>query len=211
MTKIIQTLNWRYATKNFDPQKKISPNDLNDLLESLRLAPSCFNIQPWKFIQVTSQNLRQQLRKAAYDQPQFTDASDLIVLTVPSTVDISSYIIKLIDLTAHDQGVDVSALEGYKKMISGFIESKLPVVVFDWSCRQLYLALGFMLFAAAAKEIDTAPMEGFSQEQFDQILDLNKLGLKSVVAVALGYRLSTDPASSRPKVRFPLKDVVVQL
>ncbi|NCN41420.1 NAD(P)H-dependent oxidoreductase, partial [bacterium] len=77
---ITEALNWRYATKEFDTQKKVSDDDLKTILESARLAPSSFGIEPWKFLVVTNPELREKIRKVSYDQSKVTDASHLIIL-----------------------------------------------------------------------------------------------------------------------------------
>ncbi|MEK6893697.1 MAG: nitroreductase family protein, partial [Nanoarchaeota archaeon] len=72
---LTDAMNWRYATKAFDSSKKIPEKDFENLLEVLRLAPSSFGLQPWKFVVVANKELRQKIRKASWDQPQVTDAS----------------------------------------------------------------------------------------------------------------------------------------
>ena len=58
---ILEKLNWRYATKQYDATKKISAEDWETLEQSLILAPSSFGIQPYKFIVVTDQEMKENL------------------------------------------------------------------------------------------------------------------------------------------------------
>src|SRR3989338_7123868 len=85
--KITENLMWRYATKKFDPKKKIPEADLEDLLESLRLGPSSYGVQPWKFLVVTHSKTGEKLKEQAWGQPQITDASHLIVLCACKDMD----------------------------------------------------------------------------------------------------------------------------
>jgi nitroreductase len=205
MTEIIKALNWRYATKKFDPSKKVSEEDLNELLESARLAPSSYGLQPWKFVVVTNPDLRKKLREHAWGQPQITDASHLIVLAARTDVD-EKYIKEYVAEIAKQRSVPVESVKGYEDMMIGDLTQRPKDALLDWSKRQTYIALGFLLFAAALKRIDACPMEGFDPAKFDELLGLKKKNLTSVALCPVGYR-ADDPASKSVKVRF--KDVFI--
>ena len=76
---LITNLNKRYATKVFDPSKKVSEADMEKLLESIRLSASSMGLQPYKVLIVENPEIRKELRKASYNQPQITDASALLI------------------------------------------------------------------------------------------------------------------------------------
>ena len=78
--QLLQQLQWRYATKKFNPTKKITEDLWQTLVESLVLAPSSFGLQPWKFFVVTNSAVRQQLVEHTWGQTQVVDASHLVVL-----------------------------------------------------------------------------------------------------------------------------------
>ena len=207
---LLQKLNWRYATKEFDSSKKISAETLDRLLEALRLAPSSFGLQPWKFVVVENAELRQKLRAAAWNQGQITDASQVIVLCRKEgfgAADIEAFI----KATAEARGQNVEDLAGYKQMMEGALLSRSAEQLAVWSSEQIYLALGVLLTACAAQDVDACPMEGFDPAQFDQILDLPAQGLRSVVVCAVGYRSENDKYASAAKVRFPKEEVIVRL
>lgn len=201
MKNVLEALNWRYATKQFDTTKKLSPEQVATLKESLRLAPSSFGIQPWHFIVVENTELRTKLRAAGYDQPQFTDASHLIVLATEKNVD-AVLIEKYLQSIATTKGIDIEHLAGFRGMLTGAIGAKGEEGARDWAARQVYIALGVLLTTAATLEIDAAPMEGFDPKAADEILGLEERGLQSRVVVALGFRLASDETASGPKVRY---------
>lgn len=205
---IKQSLEWRYATKKFDANKKVSETDLEVLLQALRLSPSSFGLQPWKFIVVTNPDTRQKLKAASWNQTQITDASHLIVLarqTDMTEAHVSAYISDI----AKKRNSTVESLEGYKQMMNGFIKAMSPDKKSEWMSRQVYIALGFLMAACAVHSIDACPMEGFDPKAYDDILNLESKGLSTVVLCPVGYRSADDKYASEVKVRYPLSQVVI--
>ncbi len=210
-TDIIKALNWRYATKEFDATKKLSDKEIGTLLEAARLSPSSFGLQPWKFIVVTNPEVRKKIREAAWNQPQVTDASHLIVFTVEKDLNDAS-VDKFVTDIAKTRGVQVAALKEYGEMMKGAIKAKgSSDAVKAWSARQVYIALGVLLEAAAILGIDACPMEGFDNKKVDEILGLSKLGVESVAFAAVGYRANEDEVKKYKKVRFPKSEIVVEV
>lgn len=200
-TEIISALQWRYATKQFDTSKKIDDQTLETLIQSLRLAPSSFGLQPWSFVIVSDPEKRWQLLEHARGQKQITEASHLIVLCRKINVDedlVQSYISD----TAQTRGVSVESLDGFKGMLSGFVQQKDASELATRASKQIYIALGFLLETAALLQIDACPMEWFNPAKFDEILGLEQLGLASVVACPVGYRSAEDKYAQTAKVRF---------
>ena len=76
---VLAELNWRYATKKFDPAKTIAPDLWAKLERAVVLSPSSYGLQPWKFVVVTDPAVRKQLQAVGYNQPQIVDASHLVV------------------------------------------------------------------------------------------------------------------------------------
>ncbi len=210
MENIIDSLKWRYATKEYDATKKLSPEQLNLLLESLRLSPSSFGMQPWKFVLVNNAEVRAKLREAAWGQTQVTDASHLIVISVLKNVD-ENLIKKYIKVISEVRGVSEENLKGFEDMMIGAVNMKSPEARIEWATRQAYIALGVLLTTAAHEQIDATPMEGFDPKKFDEILGLDKMGLESKVMVALGFRSQNDGMANVAKVRFPMEEVVVEI
>jgi len=207
MTKIIENLMWRYATKKFDKTKKVSDEDLNELLESLRLSASSFGLQPWKFIVITDPKLRAELYKHS-EQAQVTDASHLIVLCARTDID-EEYIKNYIRSVAETRKVLLDSLKGYEQMMLDFRKEHSTASWLEWTKNQVYLALGFLLSAAAQKRIDACPMEGFDSQKFDEVLKLKEKKLTSVLLCPVGYRSADDKHAKHAKVRFKKDEVVI--
>ena len=201
MSNIIEALNWRYGTQQFDTTKKLTEQQLTLLEEALRLAPSAYGLQPWHFFVIQNEDIRKTLREVAFNQPQITEASCLFVLAIQKNIDgnlVDQYMKSIIAT----QSVSEESLEKFRTMIQNDIKKKGNLETNEWATRQLYLALGIVLAAAAAERIDTCPMEGFDREKFDKILDLESRGLESRVLVAAGFRAEDDRALKKAKVRY---------
>ncbi len=199
MKSIIDSLNWRYATKKFDTTKKLTTEQVDMLLEAARLAPTSAGLQPLKIVHVSDPMLREQV----------TDASDLFVFAVNKNVDIA-YVDNYMNKLAAERGIDVSVLEGFSNMVKGNVASKTPEQIVEWSARQAYIAVGIMLTAAAVNEIDACPMEGFDPNALDKVLGLDTIGAHSLVVVAAGYRAADDATASYKKFRFPKNEIVIE-
>jgi nitroreductase len=209
--RLIGQLNWRYATKQFDPRRKISSQDWTALEEALVLTPSSFGLQPWKFIIVTDPAVREKLVAASWGQRQVAEASHLVVFAIKKNLcekDIDQHL----DRLAQVRGVPRESLGGYRDIMVGSLVKRLDETRRnDWATRQVYIALGNFLTSAALLGIDACPMEGIEPAKYDEILGLNNHGLSAIVAAAAGYRAATDKYASARKVRFPRDQVLVQV
>ncbi len=209
-TDLTAALQWRYATKAFDSQKKIDSTTLEALLETLRLTPSSFGLQPWKFIVVENPALREQLRAQSWNQPQVTDASHLIVLAVKEAVTVND-ISEWINCLALTQQTPIDQLAPLQGMIQQFTGAMSADDMLHWNTRQLYIALGQLMTCAALLEIDSCPLEGISPASYDQILGLAGSGYCTKVACAIGYRSGLDKYANAPKARFPQEKIIVRM
>jgi len=205
--QLLDRLNWRYATKQFDPTRKINAQDWATLEDALQLTPSSGGLQPWKFIVVTDPAMRAKLLPASYGQAQITDASHLVVFAAKknfSEADVDAFIRH----TAATRGVPVESLAAYRDMlVGGIVKSMDEPARAAWARNQAYIALGNLLTSAALLGIDACPMEGFDRAQYDEILGLNEQGFASAVIATLGYRAASDQYAAAPKVRFPKEQV----
>lgn len=204
---LLAALRFRYATKVFDPARKIPAETWDALEKSLVLTPSSFGLQPWKFLVVETPEIREKLKSASWNQPQLTDASHLVVLTARTDLtqaDIDSWIARLSEI----QGTPIEALAGLSGMISSFSSTMTPAEKQAWNTRQVYIALGQLMTSAAVLGIDSCPLEGISPADYDTILGLPGTGYATAVACALGYRSPEDKYAVAPKARFADAQVI---
>jgi len=207
---ILEHLNWRYATKNYDATRKISDADWETLEQSLILAPTSFGIQPYKFIVVTDQALKEKLKPAAWGQAQITDSSHLVVFAHKKTLtdaDIEHYVDRIVEV----RGVPRESLTEYENIMKNSAKQAVDGgYVETWNSRQAYIALGFLLETAALLKIDATPMEGFDAAQYNEILGLDDYS--AVVLCAVGYRnAEADWLANLPKVRFTKEELIQKI
>jgi nitroreductase len=205
--QFLASLEWRYATKAFDT-RKLPEATWAALEESLRLTPSSYGLQPWKFIVVNDPALRAKLRPVSWNQSQVTDASHLVVFarrTEVTETDVNEFFNQMVS----ERQADATKLEPYRQMmLGGVVKGKDAAAQKDWAARQLYIALGQLMGAAAAMAIDTCPLEGIDPDAYTEILGLKGTGYEVVVACAVGYRSAEDKYAGMKKIRFPAARVI---
>jgi nitroreductase len=206
--EILDALQWRYATKVFDASKKIPAETWSALEESLVLTPSSYGLQPWKFLVITDQALRESIVPFAWRQRQVADCSHLVVFCSRTTLgeeDVDKFMNRITEV----RGGTADALMGYKKVILGdVVTGERSKFVGEWAARQAYIALGQFMMVAALAGVDTCPMEGFEVKAVDELLGLPAIGLTAAVMCPAGYRAESDRYADLPKVRFSGNDMV---
>ena len=160
-----------FQTKQFDTTKKIDDETIHALLESLRLSPSSFGLQPWKFLVITNQAVKESLKEHSWNQSQVADCSHLIVHCARKNMP-NEYIAEYIQDIATTRSAPLEALDAYKQMMQGTVASRTPAEIAAWNARQVYITQGFLMLSAAMLGIDSCPMEGFSAAKYDEILKL---------------------------------------
>ncbi len=210
MKNILDALNWRYATKKFDNTKKINDTELEILLEALRLSPSSYGLQPWKFIVANNKDIRLKIRDIAYHQSQTTDASNLIIFTIKKNID-TNLVDEYLKFISKERGIEQDKLQGLGDMIKGTFINKSNDDLKNWASKQLYLALGVFLTSCAVSGIDACPMEGFDSVKLDELLGLSEQGLESKIIVAIGYRAEDDTSMKYKKIRYGKDEIIIKL
>ena len=211
---ILKAFNFRHACKIFDANKKISQEDFNTILEVARLSPSSFGFEPWRFLVVQNEALREKLLPVTWGaQNSLPTASHYVIILArkkPSLLYNSDYISHMLyDIHKIPKEKAEARRAKYKK----FQEEDFKLLesdrtIFDWACKQTYIALGNMMSVAAMLEIDSCAIEGFEMEKTEQLLskdfgvDTDIWGVS--VMVAFGYRVNEQPV----KTRQPLEDIV---
>ncbi|RIV67525.1 NAD(P)H-dependent oxidoreductase [Flagellimonas aequoris] len=200
MNIILEHRTWRYATKKFDPSKKVSDQDLETLLEATRLSASSYGLQPYHIFVISDQETKEKLKPASWNQSQITDASHVIVFA--NTTDFGEELVdNFIENTSTTRNIPIENLKGY----ADFMKSKLVSLPSEskdtWTAKQAYIAFGNLMQAAAELKIDTCPMEGFESDQYNEILGLTEKNLNAAVVLTIGYRSEEDQTQHLPKVR----------
>ena len=207
---LLTHLNWRYATKKYDPSKKVPQPAVDDILEAISLAPSSNGYQPYDVIVVTNPAIREKLKAAAFNQPQVTEASHLLVFAAWDNI-TEKNLGKVFDQMAAVRGASDSLAERRKGAIAAFA-AKDKEANFQFAAQQAFIGLGFGLAAAAELKVDSSPMGGFNPAAFDEILGLKEKGLRSVAILALGYRdAANDWLVNLKKVRRPKAEMFIEV
>jgi nitroreductase len=185
------------------------PDDTWAALEqALVLSPSTFGLQPWKFVVVRDRAARERLSAASHGQTQPIECSHFVVFAVRkglASTDVDHYVERISKV----RSVPVERLEGYANVIKHSAERAREAGTLDgWMGRQVYIALGGFMTAAALLGVDACPMEGIDAAKFDEILGLPAKGFGALCACATGYRSHDDKMATLPKVRFEAKEVV---
>lgn len=209
--ELLEALEWRYATKVFDPLKKI-PSDVWQTLErALVLTPTSYGLQPYQFWVVQDPAKRAELLPHSWNQRQVVDCSHFVVFTARTKM-TESDVDKLIHRTVEIRQLPPGALDAYRGMMLGdIVNGPRGKMAHEWAARQAYIALGNLMTCAAVLRVDACPMEGLNPAEYDRILNLNGSGYATVVACALGYRSANDKYARLAKVRFDAEDIVKQI
>jgi nitroreductase len=208
---LLQQLRWRYATKAFDPAKRISADDWAALEHALILTPTSYGFQPYRFIVITDPAMREKLVPISFGQRQAVEASHFVVfaaMTSVSEADVDHYLAHV----AQARGVPVEKLAGFKGLLmKDIVHGPRGQIQHEWATRQVYIALGNFMTSAAMLGIDTCPMEGIEPAKYDELLGLPTKGYNTVVAAAAGYRSAACKYASAPKVRYSAEELFIHI
>ncbi|MDH4449571.1 MAG: NAD(P)H-dependent oxidoreductase [Rhodoferax sp.] len=211
MTSLLNLLQWRYATKKFNPAKVVPQDKLDRILEAVRLTATSSGLQPYEVIVVTQREAREHILPVAWNQAQVVDASHLLVFAAWDNY-TAERINMMFDLVNDERGFKNEGWESYRQMLLGTYVPRDAEVNYQHAARQAYIGVGTALIAAAEEQVDATPMEGFDPKAVDQILGLDKRGLRSVVIMPLGYRADEgDWLANLKKVRRSRENFVTEV
>ncbi|NDV96253.1 NAD(P)H-dependent oxidoreductase [Dysgonomonas sp. 521] len=208
---LINALQWRYATKKFDPAKKVEQKLINEIIEAAWLAPTSSGLQPFEVIEITNQELKEQIVPIAFNQQQVADCSHLLVFAAWDNY-TEQRIDTIYKYTTEGREQNPDQYKDYTDRLKKAYLQRPAEVNFEHAARQAYIAFGFSMAMAAELRIDSTPMEGFDNNALDKLLKLNERGLKSVTILPLGYRdAENDWLVNLKKVRHPKKDFLIEI
>jgi nitroreductase len=210
MNNTLEIRKWRYATKKFDANRKVSDEDLETFLEAIRLSASSYGLQPYHIYVITSPEIRERLKPSSWGQSQITDSSHLIVFA--NSTDFNENLVDdYLNNVSKTRNIPKDGLKGY----GDFMKSKLLDLPSEtkenWTARQVYLAFGNAMQAAAELEIDTCPIEGFEPEKYNEVLRLNEKSQNAAVVLAIGNRSTEDETQHYAKVRKSKEELFTHL
>jgi nitroreductase len=212
--EILDAYFFRHACKEFDKNKKIPEEDFQFILETARLSPSSFGFEPWRFVVIQDAALREELRGVTWGaQKTLPTASHYVAVLARTKNDLlpeSDYLQSIMRDT-HKLSDEVRLPR--TKKYANFLENDFKLMeneraMFDWACKQTYIALGNMMTAAALIGIDSCPIEGFDYADVERVLaskgllENGRFGVSCMVA--FGYRINEQ----RPKTRQPIEAIV---
>jgi len=206
--QLLQALQWRYAVKKFDATKKISDQTWSAIEKAMVLTPSSYGLQPWKFLVIQSQDVKDKLTPVSWNQAQVFTCSHYVVLLAKRQMqekDVERFVKK----TASVREMPVEGMLKFQSMmIADVVHGPRGKESKEWATRQAYIALGNLMTVAAVLDVDACPMEGIEPSKYDEILGLADSEYTTVVACALGYRSADDKYQYAKKVRYDAREVI---
>ena len=217
MKNITEAMNWRYSTKEFDADKKISAADFQSLKDILRLSPSSTNIQPWHFVIADDEAGKARIAKGTQGMFDFNTAK---------VKDASHVIIFCSRIYANDEFLhevlDKEDADGrfaepkFKEQMHQVRKMFLDIRRYEqkdephWLVEQVYLNMGALLLGAATLGIDAVPMEGADLKALDEEFELRSKGYTAVAVISLGYRSEDDFNADLPKSRLSEASIITK-
>ena len=207
---IIDSLKWRYAVKKFDTNKDLSEIQIETLKEAFNLTATSYGLQPLKLVIIKNKKIQEKLLPFSWNQQQILQASHLLVICIKdnyTTKEVENYF----NLVQKIRNTPDEVINPFKKFLTAEIAKKTQEELYVSNKNQAYIALGNLLTVCASQEIDSCPMEGFTPDKYDEILDLKKDNLKSVLVLPVGFRASDDYMKDLTKVRKNISDSIIEI
>ncbi len=207
---IIESMEWRYACKKFDENKKCSDTQIETIKKAFNLTATSFGLQPVKMLIISNPEIKNNLLEHAYFQQQITTCSHLLVLCIDKnistdTIDVHFDLVKSVRETSED------IIDKFRKELKGLYDNKTQQEIELSAIHQTYIILGNLMTVCAIEQIDSCPMEGFNSKKFDTELNLNDKNLKSILLLPVGFRAKDDFMHSLKKVRKSIENTVIHI
>ena len=210
MSKVIEQLRWRYATKKFDADKRLTNKQIEVIKQAFDLTATSFGLQPLKLLIVSDKAIKKELVQYSFNQQMVGDCSHLLIFCIEDTID-SAFVKNYFKQVKATRATPDEILNPYQEYLIQYVEGMKPNEAREWMTKQAYLAMGNLLTVCAMESIDACPMEGFDPVEYDRALGLGKLGLHAVLVMPIGYRAADDLHSELKKVRRGVEEVVIEI
>jgi nitroreductase len=200
----MEAMDFRHACKIFDETKKVSSEDMNYILEAGRKSPSSFGMEPWKFLVITNEDLKEKLKPVCWNQPQITTCSHLVIIL--AAIDAVKPQSGLVEQKFKRREMPQEKLDFYINLYASHLANTLSSDenIYSWTAKQTGIAMGNMMTAAAIKGIDSCAIEGFEKEKVEEILGLDLTKYRLSVIIPFGYRINEQSS----QLREPLENIV---
>ena len=207
---IIESLEWRYATKKFDAEKIVSTSQINTLKKAFNLTATSYGLQPIQLVIVKNKEIQKELVTHSWNQQQVSQASHVLVICIQKELN-EDHIESYFNLVKKIRNTPDEILAPFKDYLKNDIGQQTKEQLHVWMKNQAYIALGNLLTVAAIEKIDTCPMEGFIPEKYDEVLNLNAHNLTSALVLPIGFRAEDDYMKDLKKVRKNLEQVIHEI
>jgi nitroreductase len=206
---IIESLQWRYATKKFDRNKIIPQDKIEVLKEAFNLTATSYGMQPVKLLVLSDKKRQEDLLPLSMNQQQIATASHVLILAGAdiNNVSINTYF----DSVKQVRGTSEEILNPFRTYLLDNFSNKTELEKETFIKNQAYIALGNLLTVCALERIDACPLEGFEPKAYDEFFNLEEKGLKSLLVIPIGYRAEDDMFSTLKKVRKSIDESIIEL
>lgn len=209
--ELLDAFKWRYATKKFDPTKKVDEALVEKIVEAAWIAPTSSGLQPFEIFIITNQELKNKIVPLTLGQDIVADCSHLLVFAAWNNY-TAERIDRIYSLITTEREQTEDRYQAYTDRLKNKYLNRPAEDNFAHTARQAYIAFAFAIAEAASLKVDTTPMEGFINEEVDKLLNLNEKGLKSVTMLPIGYRdEENDWLVNLKKVRHPKENFITEI
>lgn len=194
----------RRSIRNYDPDVKISKEEMVQILEEATLAPSSVNLQPWRFVVIDSKEGKETLAPLAkFNQRQVESSAAMIAVFVDMN---SEEYLETIYNTAVEKGfMPAEVRDQQVPAIAGLVETMTTEQKKEMFLIDAGLVSMQLMLAARAHGYDTNPIGGYEKDQIAEAFDLDKDRFYPVMLISIGKAADQGYQS----VRLPV-DVIAQ-
>lgn len=216
---IVHFAKTRHSAKAYDPNRKISDENVEKIKQLLRFSPSSVNSQPWHFILASTEQGKDRVAKATdglyrFNSPSIRNASHVVVFCTRLAIE-EDYLEQLLEQEERDGRF---ADPSFKERMHGGRQMFINIHKHDykdvqhWMDKQVYLNIGQFLLGVATLGIDATPMEGIEVKVLDEEFGLRERGFTSLVVVTLGYHDEANDYNAKlPKSRMPYSEILTEV
>ncbi|MCB2198390.1 nitroreductase family protein [bacterium] len=184
---VTEAIHKRRSVHSYDPNKKVSEEDLRELIELAALAPSSFNLNHWRFIIVESEEGKKKLHECSLNQRHIRDASAVLIVLgkIDAHKDVDHFIPDWLEKGYYPD-------DKHLRIVSEKFYGTNPTVQRDEAIRSTSIMIGAMMLAAVEKGISTAPIIGFRPPEVIKAFNIPE-NYMPVMLLSVGYELNPMP------------------